>query len=246
MRPLLISLALPVIALAVLPNMDAVRAASFDCSKASSQLEQLICKDAEVSALDDHLAQYYRAARAVLGGGGECLKTQQREWIAKTRARCTDRDCLRRVYLARLAELDGLQPGATTIRNIELPESARLVGVLAPAEDEVAAPRTSKPAKVEISGQIIDEVETGDGFVLRDDRDKKYLLRPLMFIQPEDARLLAMAAREPESKYLVRGFLEDGELASSLDVSQCAYIYKLPSARSIAGAPAPLPLSRPR
>jgi uncharacterized protein len=222
---------LPVVALCVLPNMAGLRAASFDCAKANGRVEELICKDAEVSSLDDYLAQYYRAARAALGRGGDCLKTEQREWIAKTRGRCTDQDCLRRVYLARLAELDGLQPGATTIQNIELPQSARLVGVLAPAEDEVAAPRTSTSARVEISGQIIDEVEAGDGFVLRDDRNKKYLLRPLMFIQPEDANLLAMAAREREPKYLVRGFLEDGEQSSSLDVSRCAYVYKLPTVR---------------
>jgi len=188
----------------------------------------MICKDAEVSALDEHLGRYYRAARIVLGRGGECLKTEQREWLANERNRCADRDCLQRAYLARLAALDGLQPGATAIDGIELPHAARMVGILAPAEDEVAAPRTSKSAPIETSGRIVDEVEAGDGFVLRDERGKSYLLRPLMFIEPEDANLLASAIRDRESTYLVRGFIEEGEQSSSFDVSQCTYVYRLP------------------
>ncbi len=230
-QPRIPLVAVPLIALCALPNATEVRAASFDCSKANSRVEQLICQDEEVSALDDHLARYYRAARVVLGRGGECLKTEQRQWIANVRGRCTERDCLRRVYLARLAELDGLQPGATAIQGIDLPQGARMLGILPAAEDQLAAPRTSESAPVEISGRIVDEVETGDGFVLRDGRGKSYLLRPLMFIEPEDANLLASAIRDQESTYIVRGFLETGEQSASFAVSQCAYIYRLPPAQ---------------
>jgi uncharacterized protein len=223
-------LALPLIALCLVPDGARLHAAGFDCSKASSRVEQMICRDDEVSALDEHLARYYQAARMALGRGAECLKADQRQWLANVRGRCTDRDCLRNVYLARLAELDGLQPGATAIRDIELPEAAQMIGVLPPAEDEVAAPRTSNATPVELSGRIVDDLESGDGFVLRDGLGKSHLLRPLMFIEPEDADLLAAAARKPESTYLVRGFLQAGE-ESSLDVSRCAYVYRLPPAK---------------
>lgn len=40
-----------------------VKAASFDCTKARSSMEKLICDDAELSALDDSLAKNYTAAR---------------------------------------------------------------------------------------------------------------------------------------------------------------------------------------
>src|SRR5690606_35134836 len=145
---------LSVMALAVLPNADGVHAASFDCSKASSRQVKLICEDAELSTLDEHLARYYQAARTVLGRGGECLKTEQREWLAKVRSGCSDGDCLPSVYLARLRELDGLQPGATAIQDMELPRGRQMSGILAPAADEVAAPRTSASAPVEVSGRI--------------------------------------------------------------------------------------------
>jgi uncharacterized protein len=222
--------ALPLIALCLVPDGIRLHAASFDCSKASSRVEQMICQDEEVSALDEHLARYYQGARMALGRGADCLKADQREWLANVRGRCADRHCLRNAYLARLAELDGLQPGATAIRNIELPEGPQMMGILPPAEDEVAAPRKTNATPVEISGQIVDELESGDGFVLRDEQGKSHLLRPLMFIEPEDADLLAAAARKPESAYLVRGFLQPGE-ESSLDVSRCAYVYRLPPAR---------------
>jgi uncharacterized protein len=39
-------------------------AASFDCAKASTRVERLICADKDVSALDDRLASTYRLAKA--------------------------------------------------------------------------------------------------------------------------------------------------------------------------------------
>jgi hypothetical protein len=141
---------------------------------------------------------------------------------------CDNRDCLRRVYLERLAELDGLQPGATALQTIELPHGRQLVGILAPAEDEVAAPRSSTSTAVEIRGHIVDDIETGDGFVLRAADGNSYLLRPLMFLEPEDASLLTAAAQQAQSEYFVKGFLESAE--ESFDVSWCVYIYRLPPA----------------
>jgi uncharacterized protein len=216
--------------LAALPTSPS-HAASFDCTKASRPAEKLICQDSEISTLDEYLDRYFRAAGIALGRGVECLRAEQLEWLSQVRNRCPDRDCLRRVYLERLSQLDGLQPGATTLRNIDLPEGPQLFGILPPAEDEIAAPRDTDSRPAEIRGSIIDDVESGDGFVLQDGQGKSFLLRPLMFLEPEDATLLGAAAKETQSTFLVRGFLvEDDESSLAFDVSRCTYVFRLPPA----------------
>lgn len=59
-------------------------AASFDCAKASTEVDKAICADASLSSLDDKLALAYRDAMAATGG---LIKNSQREW-AKSRADC--------------------------------------------------------------------------------------------------------------------------------------------------------------
>jgi uncharacterized protein len=210
---------------ALLP-LAAASAASFDCAKAATSVERAICQDEQVSVLDEYLARYYSAARKALGRGATCLRADQREWLKSVRDRCADSECLRRAYLERLALLDGLQPGATAIQDIELPVGPQLSWILAPAEDEIAAPRNTDAKPVEIRGRIVDEVEAGDGFVLRDERDEPVLLRALMFIGPEDAERLGAAAKE-DAEFLVRGFVQVDDGASAIDESRCAYVYRL-------------------
>jgi hypothetical protein len=188
----------------------------------------MICSDAVVSEFDEHLSRYYQAAMTSLGNAKQCLKADQRSWIARVRDQCKDRDCLERVYLTRLAELDGLQPGMATIKNISLPHGPQLVGILAPAEDQVAAPLNPKAQVIELRGRIVDDVSGGDGYLLRTEQQRNYLLRPLMFIEGTDADMLASAARERQSTFLVRGYVDNNETPPAIDVSRCAYIYRLP------------------
>ncbi len=221
------ALVLPLAALAAL-WMAQLHAASFDCEKATRPVEKLICENGQIGTLDEHLDRYYRAARTTLERGGECLRTQQREWLRTVRDQCADTECLQRVYLARLAQLDALQPGATAIQNIELPRGPQLIAILPPAEDEIAAPRTHDAQRVELRGRIVDAVETGYGFELHDERGVNYLLRPLMFIEAMDAAMLSTAAKEAQTIFLVQGFLNEEE-PSALDVSRCAFIYRVPA-----------------
>jgi uncharacterized protein len=108
--------ALLLVATVGLPGGSA-HAASFPCAKAATPTEQAICADAQLSRLDEQLAEAYRAAAAVLGATLECqpgkpsetavqpLRASQRAWIAE-RDRCgRDRACLRRHYERRLAVL---------------------------------------------------------------------------------------------------------------------------------------------
>ncbi len=87
---------------------------AFDCKKASGDIENLICSDQQLSALDRKLNQTFRAALAALKGGADAseatklLKATQRGWI-KGRNDCwkadDKRQCTLRLYDLRIADL---------------------------------------------------------------------------------------------------------------------------------------------
>src|SRR5262245_4455995 len=156
---------------------------SFPCDQARTPAEKLICSSPELSTLDGHLGQYYSAARSTLKTADSCLLSDQRNWLRTQRDTCSDAACLRQAYLRRLAELDPLQPGVTRIRNIELPSVKALVWIVPPAQDKVAAP-LNKNAKPFVSqGVILNEVASGDGYVLRASDGRRLLIVPLMFLE---------------------------------------------------------------
>jgi len=94
-------------------------AASFDCSKAASPTEKLICSDAETSALDSKLQQAYKTALAAVSEAVDkkALAKEQRNWIQYTRGSCQDSACLRQVYASRIAVL------GRNVKNVEDGES---------------------------------------------------------------------------------------------------------------------------
>ncbi|WP_343116438.1 MliC family protein [Ostreiculturibacter nitratireducens] len=88
---------------------------SFDCSKADSSAEDLICEDADLARLDRRLAERYAAALEAVRGLDVAateaeteLRAGQRGWI-KGRNDCWKaddlRDCVERSYLRREGEL---------------------------------------------------------------------------------------------------------------------------------------------
>ncbi|MDR0481266.1 MAG: hypothetical protein LBG66_05205, partial [Gallionellaceae bacterium] len=76
--------------------------ASFDCGMARNPVEHAICDDPELSALDDSLADTYRAALKGQDADGEPLKSEQRRWL---KSRPANPDALKRAYRVRMAEL---------------------------------------------------------------------------------------------------------------------------------------------
>lgn len=92
---------------------DAV-AASFDCSKASTTVEELVCSDPKLSALDERLASLYRTALASTQDKST-LKDQQRSWIASSRNTCRTAACLQRSYEGRIGQLTSYRPQETTV-----------------------------------------------------------------------------------------------------------------------------------
>ena len=88
---------------------------SFDCAKADSEAEELVCSDPKLAALDRRLAERYAAALAVAEGldaGADSavadLKATQRGWIGG-RNECWKADdkraCVEAAYLTREGEL---------------------------------------------------------------------------------------------------------------------------------------------
>ncbi len=219
MRPMLVT------AMVLLAATSAA-AQSFDCSKAQSAVEKTICGDTELRELDEHLGRYYAAARAVLEGGASCLQRDQAQWLTATRGACRDVACLKTVYLNRLAELDPLQPGATAIRNIELPPAPALVWAIAPAADTVAAPPNPKAVPFDATGTLLDEVSSGDGFMLQTSDGTKMPLAMVMFLDGATAHQLSLLAKAARPVYRVRGYVASDSRRRFFEPSRCTFIHR--------------------
>ncbi len=91
--------------LAVVVPVAEARAASFDCARAESPVERLICSDPQVSKLDERLDKAYRAAQATGMWRRSELGRDQSDWLKNVRGKCSDAPCLVRAYQARIEEL---------------------------------------------------------------------------------------------------------------------------------------------
>ena len=85
-------------------------ATSYDCVKATKELDLAICYSPSVAALDVQLGQAYRSRLQQLSAEKKQeLQTQQREWLIRREKECTIYkwwvDCLKDLYTKRIAEL---------------------------------------------------------------------------------------------------------------------------------------------
>lgn len=203
-------------------------AASFPCEKASSRIEVLICKDAGVSTLDEHLGQYYAGATAALPEATACLRDNQRTWLRTVRNACSDAACLKQAYLIRLAELHALQPGATAIRYFELPRGPSLVWIVPPEKDTVAAPARPNLPQLTVKGKLVDDLVQGDGFVVQAGDGRKHVLVPSMFAEGANLDRLQMLAKESPAEFEVRGYAEaDSRGMAHFAASRCSFVYRM-------------------
>jgi uncharacterized protein len=82
-------------------------AASFDCTKAKSPVEKVICTDTELSKLDEDLSKVYKDALKE-HPVENYVKTRQRAWI-KTNSYCDKSklaNCLKENYKGRIKQLN--------------------------------------------------------------------------------------------------------------------------------------------
>lgn len=83
-----------------------VRAASFDCKKAKTKIEKLICETPELSKADDDLgALFKQAVKAVGKTRAKGLREAQSLWLSRYRNDCADAACALAAYQKRLLEL---------------------------------------------------------------------------------------------------------------------------------------------
>jgi uncharacterized protein len=206
-------------------------AQSFDCKKAGTPVEKMICADAGLRELDEYLGRYYAAGREELAGAASCLRTDQVQWLKGTRDACSSAACLKTAYLNRLGELDPLQPGATAIKNLELPNVPALVWVVGPAADQSAAPPKPNAKPLTASGTILDEVANGDGFMLRTADGAKLPLVLLMFLDGKTPAQLASLARQKGVTFRASGFAALDGNRTYFEPSRCTFIHRVPAAR---------------
>ena len=122
---------------AVVSCCTSVVAASFDCTKASSEVERAICASASISSLDSQLGVVYATALAS-SSEAAALRAEQRRWLRQVRDKCPDQDCIATAYRQRTRELNALSntsaaaartmqpgyaPGPTSARSVDATES---------------------------------------------------------------------------------------------------------------------------
>jgi len=91
--------------LLVLIFMPSAQAATFDCDKASSFAEKVVCSDSRITAMDDELGALYKLALAS-SPQKDALKADQKAWLA-SRDQCQDSNCIMKAYSDRIAALKG-------------------------------------------------------------------------------------------------------------------------------------------
>jgi uncharacterized protein YfaP (DUF2135 family)/uncharacterized protein YecT (DUF1311 family) len=93
-------------------------AAGFDCSKADTAVEKLICSDEELSLADSRLTENYHKLLSAFENDDKELTQQQqaqKTWLQESRDRCPDRDCLLSAYIWRNLELESAIPRPITL-----------------------------------------------------------------------------------------------------------------------------------
>ncbi len=105
------SLALYVMGALMMAWVLPVWAASFDCAKAQTRVERLICADPQLSRLDEEMAASYKVALQDQANA-EAIKQAQRHWVRERNA-CSDADCVKTIYKRRLQAIQKTPPSDT-------------------------------------------------------------------------------------------------------------------------------------
>lgn len=113
------------------------QAASFDCDKAITKVENLICADAGISKLDEDLTVAYKAAlqdeKQV-----NSIRQAQKQWM-KERNGCADTVCVKSAYATRLSSLKSTVTDGVTKQDVSTPTSqAKMALQTTPSVEDAA------------------------------------------------------------------------------------------------------------
>ncbi|HUV67569.1 MAG TPA: SH3 domain-containing protein [Sedimentisphaerales bacterium] len=127
---------------------------SFDCSKASTRVENLICDKPRLAELDSELAEAYRIALrdAPWASANRRIRAEQKDWIAE-RNQCGAPRCLREVYKQRIDELRA-EVSAGNGGNSESSGGSDLMQVTGVAANDVLNVRNGPGANYRIVGAL--------------------------------------------------------------------------------------------
>jgi uncharacterized protein YecT (DUF1311 family) len=152
--------------LSIAGNIDA---ASFDCGKATSDIEKIICSNEELSKLDESLNKAYLKALERPDIRKQMIESQK-QWLKNERNACKNAECLKKTYETRIKEL-GLSSYGIVIENPPKPT----------ATPPKAPPEGSESQLTEPAGKAI-ETEPGQehdsspsDYVVRFDRQMQQL-----------------------------------------------------------------------
>ncbi|HTY21758.1 MAG TPA: lysozyme inhibitor LprI family protein, partial [Desulfomonilaceae bacterium] len=79
-------------------------AASFDCGKATSEVEKIICSNDELSRLDESLNKAYQKALTRTETRKQTIESQK-QWLQNERDACENAECIKNAYETRIWEL---------------------------------------------------------------------------------------------------------------------------------------------
>lgn len=105
--------------LAALPL--AAGAASFDCAKARSYSEKLVCSTPDLSRADEELGRIYRRAKQATGNSKDFRQLAEDFW--KKRERCRDEQCVRNWYQGAKAAYETIIQAGDDLRAAPKPEA---------------------------------------------------------------------------------------------------------------------------
>lgn len=88
-------------------------AASFDCTKSVNAIEEAICSNKELSALDENLSIQFKKLVAH-AQKPKTLIEEQKAWIKKDRNVCKNLPCLKNAYVSRIASLNDKSKTSST------------------------------------------------------------------------------------------------------------------------------------
>lgn len=118
-------------------------AASFDCAKARSASERIVCKDPELSAKDDQLAALVKAAKQRAPNARAFQREQDNAWTV--RQKCKDVACVSNWYAARIASLSAPASEPAKAEPVVTPKPAPVPVKPAPVAAPKSAPVPAKP-----------------------------------------------------------------------------------------------------
>ena len=223
------------VASVILFVVQSAAAQSFDCARAQTRVEKMVCGEQAVADLDEYLGRYYAMARAAMPAAGSCLQADQSQWLKTRRDTCADVSCLKTAYLERLAELDSLQPGVTALQNVALPDVASLVWIIPPASDKVAAPPNPKATPFEATGAIVNDIASNpksEGIVLRTQDGTRIPLMLMMFLEGDSQDRLTGLSKEKGATFRARGYAGANSGGRYFEPSRCTFVHRMPAAQA--------------